>query len=135
MKIVKKNILWIAYFIFVVIAVIYRGDKNLFTSSGPFAPGKYLVWAVYLFFLGYSIYCSTKESFFKSIKMMFPLHWARQIGIDLYIGLLMSVSMIYLNEGSLLVFAIWLVPILIYGNLVSLLYVALNYDGIVAHFI
>ncbi|MEO9964841.1 MAG: hypothetical protein ABJF11_03580 [Reichenbachiella sp.] len=135
MKTLKKNFLWVFYFGFVVLAVVYRGDEHLFISNGAYPLGKPFTWLMYFAFLGYSLYCSSKESFFKSLKRIYPYLWARQIGTDLYIGLVFSSFLIYLNEGSVLVLLLWLVPILVYANLAILLYIAMNYDSIVAHFV
>ena len=131
----KRNFLWIIYFLFAAVAIANRGDEHLIFSSGPFAAGKYLVWMIYLGFLGYSIYCSTVESFFGTLRKIYPLKWARQIGLDLYIGLALSLGIIYFNEGSIFVVLLWLLPTLVYANLSILLYVALNYDGIVSNFV
>ncbi len=135
MRHLKRNFLWILYAIFVVIAFLNHNDQHPIVSEGPYPAGKYIVWVVYLAFLSYSIYCSRVESFFGTLKKIYPLHWARQIGIDLYLGLGISLSIIYLNEGSLLVVLLWLLPVLVYANLAILLYVALNYDSLIAHFI
>lgn len=135
MKKLKRNFLWVVYFGLLLIAIANKGDENLFISNGPYPFGKYLVWLIYVSFLGYSLYCSSKENFFKSLKRLYPILWARQIGLDLYIGLIFSSFLIYLNEGSLLVLALWLLPILFYANLAILPYIAMNYDSIVGHFV
>ena len=135
MKTIKKNLLWVVYFGFIIYAINTGKDEHIFISNGPYPLGKYIVWLMYLSFLGYSLYCSTKENFFKSLKKLYPFYWARQIGMDLYIGITITSYLIYLNEGSILVLAIWILPILIYANLVTLVYVAINYDSIISHFI
>lgn len=135
MTAVKKNLLWVVYALFIVIAFLYRTDEDLFLSSGPYALGKPLVWAIYIGFLLYTIRCSRKESFFKSLKKLSPILWARQIGIDLYIGLVLFSSLIYINEGSFLILVLWLIPILIFANLATLPYLILNYDAIMGYFI
>ncbi len=132
---IRKNLLWVVYFVFIVLVVLFRGDEHLFISNGPYPLGKYLAWLIYFSFLGYSIYCGSKENFFKSLKRLYPMLWARQIGFDLYIGLVISSFLIYLNEGSVLVLLLWLIPIIIYANLAILPYVAMNYDSIIAHFV
>ena len=99
MKSLRKNLLWIIYFTFVGLAVTYRGEEDLFISNGLYPLGKYMAWLMYLCFLGYSIYCSSKESFFKSLRRIYPILWARQIGIDLYIGLVFTSFLLYFNEG------------------------------------
>lgn len=130
----KRNFLWLFYFAFVVLAIANKGDEPLFQSEGPYAAGKYIAWAMYVAFLAYSIYCSTQASFIKSLPRLNKEIWARQIGLDLYIGVIMSSFIIYLNEGSLVVLLLWIVPILIFANLAILLYVAMNYTSLIAHF-
>ena len=135
MTFIKRNFLWGVYLAFVALAVAFKGDEPLFRSEGPYAAGKYITWALLIAFLAYSVYCSMKASFIKSLPRILKEIWSRQIGLDLYIGVLMSCFIIYLNEGSLLVLLLWLAPIIIFANLAILLYVAMNYTALVAHFI
>ncbi len=135
MTFLKRQFLWIAYFLFVAVALVNKGAEPLFFTDGPYALGKPIAWALLLGFLAYSIYCSTQASFIKSLPKINQFIWARQIGIDLYLGVLMGSFIIYLNEGSLLVLLLWLPPIIIFANLAILLYVAMNYGSIVAHFV
>jgi hypothetical protein len=123
------------YFAFVAIALLFHQGEAFFTTSGPYAIGKPLVWAAYLAFLAYSLWVSSRESFFKALQRMSPILWCRQVGIDLYLGVAFFGFLMYLNEGSLLVLLLWAVPMLIFANLATLLYLALNYQSIVAHFV
>lgn len=132
---IKRAAPWVLFFAFVALAMVFHQGEPLFVSQGAYPLGKPLLWLILLGFVGYSYYCSTQENIFKTIKRIFPLHWARQIGLDLYLGLILMMFIIYLNEGSLLVLALWLVPIVLFANLATLLYVALNYDSLVARFI
>jgi hypothetical protein len=124
--------MWLFYFIFVLVALFNHSAEPLFTSNGPYALGKPFVWMVLVLFLIYTLRISVKENFFKSLGQLSPILWSRQIGLDLYIGLMLPLFIIYLNEGSLLVMLIWFLPIFVFANLATLLYVALNYDSIVA---
>ena len=133
-RFIKRNLLWFFYAIFVVAAFRYSGGAEAL-YTGPYELGQYLVWLVYFCFLAYSVECSRKESFFKSVKIVNSLYWGRQIGIDLYISVILSLALIYLNEGSVLVMLIWFVPVVIFANLAILLYVALNYGSLIAHFV
>ena len=135
MKYIKRNFLWVIYVVFVVLVFMNHKDEHPFISHGDYPMGKYLIWVIYLGFLSYSIYCSAVESFFGSLKKLYPFHWARQIGLDLYIGLILSLGIIYLNEGSVLLVLLWMIPVVIYANLAILLYAALNYDSIVSNFL
>ena len=132
----KKNFLWVIYFVFVAVAIGTHQGEPLISTAGPYGEGKIIAWLMLLAFLAYSIYCSAKENFFRSVSEMWSSYlWHRQIGIDLYIGVSLSLMMIYLNEGSLLILALWFLPMLIFANLATLLYVALNYQSLIAHFV
>ncbi|NBD08944.1 MULTISPECIES: hypothetical protein [Corallococcus] len=54
--------------------------------------------------------------------------------LDLYLGLFLFNFVIYLNEGSVLVAAAWLLPTLILGNIVPLIYFVVNFGSLVSHF-
>lgn len=123
---------WVVFGLFVAIAMVSHSGEPIFLATGPYAYGKYIAWGLFLGFLGYSYYCSTKENIFKTLKKIFPYYWARQIGLDLYLGLVVFLFIIYLVEGSLLVTLLWLLPILLFANLATLLYFAMNYAAIVA---
>lgn len=128
----RKNAPWIAFALFVATALYFGRSPTLLSLSVPLAAGKVVVWSVFLGFLAYSLYCSTRENLFTTIRKMASLYWGRQIGIDLYIGLGLSLGVIYLNEGSVLCLLLWTVPVLIYANLATLLYVAVHYDALIA---
>ena len=129
----QSIILWFAFAAFFVAAVALEWRPNLFDFQGAGA-GKLVFWAAFAAFTAYSFYCTMWENLFSTIGKMSQLHWGRQIGIDLYIGLLMLLSVIWLNEGSLPVLVFWLIPTLIYGNQATLLYFALNFDEIFRRF-
>lgn len=131
----KRNALWIVYVVFVVLAMFFHQGEPLFVSNGAYSEGKLVTWLLLLTFLAYSIYCSSKENIFRTIKSIYPFIWARQIGLDLYIGLVISLFIIYLNEASLWVVVLWLVPVILFANLATLLYFAMNYDALVLRFL
>ena len=131
----KGNGLWVIFFIFSITAIYFHEGEPIFLSNGAYSWGKVMTWIMFISFLAYSIYCSKKENIFKTIKTISPLYWTRQIGIDLYIGVLITAFIIFLNEGSLLILAFWLVPLILFANLASLLYIAINFDSIVSHFV
>ena len=119
---------------FTIMGVLTRADASIFISQGPYGLGKIIIWFIFFSFLGFTIYCNSKESFFKSLKRISELYWGWQIGLDLYIGLLLPLLIIYLQGGTF-IFLLWLIPVIINANLFTLLYLALNYDALVAHFI
>ncbi len=131
MKLGKSGlVLWGLYAAFAVFAISSNVDETTFHFGGTLGGVKLVVWLALLAFLAYSIYCSYRENFFRSVRSIATMHWGRQIGADLYLGLFIAIFIIFLNEGAL-VALIWLVPVLIYANLVVLLYLAINFDSIV----
>jgi len=124
-------ILWLIFAAFVAAAVALEWGPNLLDFQGA-AAGKLVFWAAFVAFTAYSFYCTTQENLFATLGKMSQLHWGRQIGIDLYIGLLILMFVVWLNDASPAILLFWLVPTLIYANLTTLLYFALNYDEIVA---
>ncbi len=131
----KNNALWVFYFLFAIIAIGTHEGEPVFSIAGPYGWGKAVAWALLAVFLLYSLYCSRKENFFKTMRTLLPYYWFRQVSYDLYIGVFMTLCLIYFNEGSLLIVALWFMPILVMANLATLLYVALNYQSLVAHFV
>jgi hypothetical protein len=69
---IKRNKLWAIYFVFVALAIIFKGDDPLFISNEPYAAGKLVVWAIFISFLAYSLYCHVNETFFKSVAEITP---------------------------------------------------------------
>jgi hypothetical protein len=131
----KKHFLWLVYSIFVIIAMSTHSSEPLFVSQGDYALGKPILWLILIGFLAYSLYCYVKENFFKTMSITGKYYWTKQIGIDLYLGVAITGAIIYLNEGSILVLCLWLVPLVLFANLATLLYIAMNYDSLTAHFI
>jgi hypothetical protein len=131
----QSLILWLVFAAFAVAAVALEWRADLFALQGPYAAGKFAFWAAFAAFTLYSLYCTTQENLFATIGKMSALHWGRQIGIDLYLGVAIALFIIGLNEGSPHVLLFWLVPALIYANQTTLLYFALNYEQLVAKLI
>ena len=129
----KKNLLWAIFIVFAIAGIATKADASIFISHGPYSLGKYITWLLFFGFLGYTLYANSKESFFKSLKRISEMYWGWQIGLDLCIGLLLPLLIIYLHGGTF-VFLLWIVPVIINANLFTLLYFALNYDSLVAHF-
>ena len=128
---IKRYLLWIFYAVFLALAVLYGGREPFFTTGSPFVAGKYLLLIVFLAFVGYSLHATRRENFFKSVVKINRFYWGRQIGLDLYISVFMSLALIYFHEGSLAVMMLWLLPVLVFANLAILPYIILNYGSIV----
>ena len=126
--------LWGIYGAFALYAVYTNWHQTMLQFSGPLGALKIVVWATLIGFLAYSVYCTSREDLFRSIGVIAKLHWGRQIGTDLYLGLLIGILIIYLNEGAV-VALIWFLPTLAFANLSILLYVAINFDSIVTKFL
>ena len=134
MKVNKRALaLWGLYGAFAFYAVFTSWHETMFRFGGPLGAVKLLLWLVLAGFLVYSVYCSWREDLFRSIGAIARLHWGRQIGTDLYLGLFLSILIIYLHEGPTTALA-WLIPTLAFGNLSILLYLATHFDGIVVKF-
>jgi hypothetical protein len=106
----QKSLPWLAFALFAGCALLFGWSEALFVSRGALPAGKYLAWAAFITFLAYSVYCSSRENIFRSVASMAKLHWGRQIGIDLYLGLGIFLFLIYLHQGSMLVVLLRLPP-------------------------
>ena len=126
-----NSLSWGAYAAFAAAALYLNWHPEVFSFDGSLGAVKLLVWGTLAGFLGYSIYCSSRESLFRTVSRIGELHWGRQIGADLYIGLLLALLIVYLNEGALAA-ALWALPTLAFANLSILLYFGLHFDSIVA---
>jgi hypothetical protein len=132
----KANLIsWGVFAAFVTCAIGVGWHATLFRFDGPMGAAKLTVWLAFLLFTAYSVYCSSRENIFKTIRTMARLHWGRQIGTDLYLGLLLFLAVIYLHQGSALVLAAWLIPVLLFANLATLLYVAIHFESLMARFV
>jgi len=130
-----KSLYWLSFALFVTVALYFNWHNLHIRPSDPLAGGKYVVWFTFAAFVAYSIYCSSRENLFESVKKIAQLHWGRQVGIDLYVGVALTLFIVYLNEGSGLSVLLWLGPALAFANLATLLYFAVHYDSIVAGFL
>ncbi|MEZ5660162.1 MAG: hypothetical protein R3E83_16970 [Burkholderiaceae bacterium] len=122
---------WGMYFAFVAVALIFSWHDSMLSFGGGLGVVKMAAWAVFVLFTRYSIYCSAKENLFKTVRQMSRLHWGRQIGIDLYLGLLLFLLVVYLHGGPI-VLVLWLLPTLLFANLATFLYVAIHADSLIA---
>ena len=82
----------------------------------------WIVLAVFVAFSGFTLYCVWKENFFKFLTYVWQRLWGIQVTLDLFIGILLFHIFVYAREG-LLTTVLWLVPSLIFGNIVTLIYV------------
>ena len=132
-RFLRRYQLWLGYALFLIIAMIYGGREGLVLTQPSLQVAKIFFLAIYLGFFAFSLYATRHENFFRSIAKVNALLWGRQVGIDLYISVLLSLAVIWLVEGSMLVMLVWLVPVLIFANLAILPYILLNFAEIAGH--
>ncbi|MEM7269351.1 MAG: hypothetical protein AAF401_08865 [Pseudomonadota bacterium] len=130
-RIIKRYLLWFGFAVFLVLALAFGGREGPFKFSDH-AFGKALIWLIFIAFLAYSLRSTAKENFFKSVKQINRTWWGLQIGLDLYISVLLSLLVIWLVEGSIIVTLLWAIPILIFANLAILPYLILNYSAVIS---
>jgi hypothetical protein len=124
-------ILWGIYIVFVALAVALNWHDRVFDFTHPLAALKIVIWGVLIAFLAYTIYCSRRENFFRSLKAMGQLRWGVQAGLDLYIGVAMFLVFVALIEGSVWIALFWALPAILFANLATLVYVAIHFETIV----
>lgn len=131
-KLLGFGLSWGPYAVFVVLALALSWHEQMLQFTGAAGIGKALIWLMWLAFLAYSIVASQRENFFKTVKTLNQTWWGRQIGIDLYISVSLSMLLMYLHSGSWLVLALWFLPTLLFANLAILLYIAIHFDSLTA---
>ncbi len=124
---------WGVYALIAGLAFYLNWHTAMLSFAGQLGMVKLVIWLIYISFLLYSIYCSRRENIIRSVKSITQLHWGRQICLDLYLGLLITLLIIFLHEG-LFIMALWLLPVLAFGNLATLLYVVIHFESLVGHF-
>ena len=130
----RRYRLWLAYAAFLILAYLFGAREGFITTDSPYGFAKYVILGVYLVFLAYSLRATHHENFFNTVSTMNRLWWGRQVGIDLYISVFLSLALIWLIEGSFLVMLAWALPILIFANLAILPYFLLNYAQVLSGF-
>lgn len=128
----SDRLLWVAYAAFVGLALWLRWSERPFALDGPLWGIKLGLWLAWGAFTAYSVRCSLHESLLASIREIGKLHWGRQVGLDLYIGLTLALLLIGLHAGSPWVALAWLPALYLFGNLATLVWFAIHFDGLVA---
>lgn len=95
---------------------------------------KYILIGMLVSFIGYTVYCSLKENFVKSLKKTVQLFWGRQFVIDLYIGIFLFSFFLYMFEKSFSVLFVWLLPSIVFGNIIPLVYLITHFEMICGFF-
>lgn len=123
------KIMWAVFFAISAIAVGTNWSPQLLEIRNSYSYGKILLWIAYFAFVAYGLYATKHEDFFRAIKKIGAYYWGRQVGIDLYIGFIFFIFFIGFHQGPWAAM-IWTVPVLIYGNQLTLLYLAIHYESI-----
>lgn len=124
------KLMWITFFAISATAVAANWSPQLWEIRNSYSYGKYALWLAYFAFVAYGLYATRREDFFKAVRKVGSLYWGRQIGIDLYIGFVFFLFFIGFHQHSVAAAALWAIPVLIYGNQLSLLYLAIHYESI-----
>lgn len=124
--------LWAAFVVFVAAALGTGWQERPFAFGGRLAGVKLALWLSWAAFLAYSLHVSRKEDLLQSLREIGRIQWGRQVGLDLYLGLTLSLLVIGLHGGSPWVALVWAVPVYLFGNLATLPWFAIHWDGLVA---
>lgn len=125
---IQKFLPWFVFAAFTVIALVLNWQDAVAFEAHP--AGKAAAFASFAGFLAFTIYCSARENFFGSVRKIAKLHWGRQAGLDLYVGLFMHIAFLCATGVSAWTLVFWAVPFLLFGNLATLLYLAIHFDAI-----
>ena len=125
-------VLWTIFFAFCAIAIATNWDAALFDFSGAKGSVRLVLIAAWIAFTAYSLICSRHENLFRTVGTMSKLYWGRQIGIDLYISVFLSIAFVYLVTGSIGQTLFWGAAFIPFANQAILLFVILNLDRILA---
>ncbi|MCB1552965.1 MAG: hypothetical protein KDJ14_04075 [Xanthomonadales bacterium] len=129
-RLVRRWAGWLAYAVFAIVALMVHWHPDLPRFSSASGPGKALVWVVLAGFLAYSVVCSLREPIAPSLAAMARTWWGRQVGIDLYLGLGLFLVLVQLHLGDAWLTLAWALPVLLFANLATLLYVAIHYESL-----
>ena len=119
---------------FLGVASGFGSREGLLTTQSEHATAKYLLFLTFILFLSFSLYAARRENFFKSLGKINGLFWGRQISLDLYISVSLSLALIFLVEGSVIVLLFWLLPVLVFANLAVLPFILLNFAEVMGYF-
>ena len=131
---IQAILLYLILFTFTIYAFLSTHASELETISIGMTMIKYMILTAFVLFTLYTIYVTTRENLFKSVKRMFDFRWGRQIILDLYLGLFLFGFVVYLVEKTFLITLLWLSLAIIFGNIISLLYFASQFDRILVFF-
>ncbi|MXP32600.1 hypothetical protein [Parerythrobacter jejuensis] len=123
---------WAVFAVWVAVAIAISWDDRQFALSGPVGFAKVVLIAVWLGFLAYSWHCMRYENFVKSVREIWDKYWGRQIIVDLYISVFLSIALVFLVTGSIWQTLFWSIAMIPFANQAILLFVILYLDEIIA---
>jgi len=130
-----KSLFWPIFWLFVFVAIFANWDTQLLNINSSAGLVRTVLFAIWVSFVAYSYYCSRKENIFRTIGVINKFHWARQIEIDLYISVFLSIALVYLVTESVLATAFWSLAFIPFANMGILLFIILHVDEIISAFI
>lgn len=125
------KIIWAIFFIISAATIATNWSPQLWQYRGAASLGKYALWVCFVAFVVYGLYATRREDFFKALRKIGAYYWGKQIAIDLYIGFAFFLIFIGWHQG-IYAALLWALPVLVYGNQLTLLYLAVHYDSIFA---
>ena len=78
-------------------------------------------------FMTYTAFTMMVEDFSSGVNVVTSLHWGKLMLLDLYLGFVVFGVLVYLVEKSVKKALLWTLPCLLFGNSVSLVYLALKF--------
>ena len=128
----SSAILWSVFFGFTAIAIALNWSPRLIDFDSATGAIRLVLIIVWIAFTAYSLHCSRHENLFQTVGKMSRLYWGRQIGIDLYISVFLSIGLVYLVTGSPVQTLFWGLAFIPFANQAILLFVILYLDRIFA---
>ncbi|MEM8937489.1 MAG: hypothetical protein AAGC77_13905 [Pseudomonadota bacterium] len=125
---------WALFYLFLAIAVYLNWCPELLRVGTGVEITRLILIAAWLGFLGFSHYCSQRENIFRTVNTMLTYFWGRQIGIDLYISVSLSLGLVYLVTGSFAETLLWSIAFIPFANLAILPFIILHLHEISAAF-
>ncbi|MEM6914728.1 MAG: hypothetical protein AAF511_12205 [Pseudomonadota bacterium] len=126
--------IWCGFALYVVIALVTQWDNDLLRVDSSVGGVRWVLIMMWLSFCTYSLVSAVRENFFKALRTMLQSYWGRQICIDLYISVLLSIGLVWMVTSSVIETILWSLAIIPFANLAILLFVILRLDDILAAF-
>lgn len=127
---IQSKLIYLLLCFFLIYAFGFQEIPNAKPIGLELLLSKYILVGILVSFIGYTVYCSLKENFVKSLKKTILMLWGRQFVFDLYIGIFLFSFFVYMIEKSLFVLFVWLLPSILFGNIIPLVYLITHFEMI-----